>query len=186
MRATRIRREGGFLLIEVLVTIFIVSFGLLGLAGFIYKSNQSQFEGYERTQALILVEDMVSRLRANGAVANCYGSATAINYGYGTSTLPTCSAGTLAQQQTAGADFQAWQDALLGASETSGGNVGGVREARGCIKVIASNTYLVSVAWQGVARTGSPADGSGCGTNQYGDEALRRVISTLVRIPQMS
>ena len=62
----------GFAMIEVLVTLIIVLVGLLGAAGVLVVGHRSSVEAYQRTQALILLEDMVDRLSANRQVADCY------------------------------------------------------------------------------------------------------------------
>ena len=63
------RRNGGFTLIEVLVTFFIMAIGLLGLAGLQLTTLQSQLEGYHRAQAILLVEDMANRVKVNAVAA---------------------------------------------------------------------------------------------------------------------
>ena len=62
----------GFTLIEVLVTMVIIAIGIMGLAGLQMTSLNSQFESYQRTQALLLVEDMSNRLRANAVAARAW------------------------------------------------------------------------------------------------------------------
>ena len=58
-------RERGAALIEVLVSILIVSFGLLALAGLQTKMNSALLEAYQRAQALTVLEDMTQRIQAN-------------------------------------------------------------------------------------------------------------------------
>jgi len=48
------RRHGGFTLIEILVTLFILAIGLLGLAGMQALAQKTELESYQRAQALIL------------------------------------------------------------------------------------------------------------------------------------
>jgi len=63
------RNQKGFSMIEVLVTIVIVSFGLLGIAGIIVNSLKSTHSSYARTQATILSNDIIDRMRANRTTA---------------------------------------------------------------------------------------------------------------------
>ncbi|MDP3678960.1 MAG: prepilin-type N-terminal cleavage/methylation domain-containing protein, partial [Methylotenera sp.] len=56
------RFQRGALLLEVLVTIVILAIGLLGLAGLQAKLQSSEMESYQRAQALILLNDMASRI----------------------------------------------------------------------------------------------------------------------------
>ncbi|MDO6749493.1 type IV pilus modification protein PilV, partial [Gilvimarinus sp. 1_MG-2023] len=67
-----------FGLIEVLVSIVIVSIGLLGLAGLQTRALQENNAAYLRSQAGILVYDMFERLRSNsqGAASDNYNTAT--------------------------------------------------------------------------------------------------------------
>jgi type IV pilus assembly protein PilV len=55
----------GFSLVEVLVAVFVLAIGLLGLAGLQAKSLQFNHSAYQRTQATILAYDIIDRMRAN-------------------------------------------------------------------------------------------------------------------------
>lgn len=63
--------QGGFSMIEVLVTMLIVSLALLGTAGLQAYSMRLNQGGQFRTQAVFLVSDLAERIEANkaGAVA---------------------------------------------------------------------------------------------------------------------
>ena len=63
--------ERGYTLIEVLVALFIMSFGLLGMAGLQVVSLKQNQSAYMRSQATILAYDVIDRMRANvSAVAD--------------------------------------------------------------------------------------------------------------------
>ena len=67
-------QQNGFTLIEVLVAMFVLALGLLGLAGLqahALKNNQS---AYYRSQATQLAYDMADRMRANLAEAQQFGA----------------------------------------------------------------------------------------------------------------
>lgn len=55
----------GFTLIEVLVAMLVLAIGLLGLAGLQMKSLNSTQETYFQTQADLLINDLITRIRAN-------------------------------------------------------------------------------------------------------------------------
>lgn len=184
--------EAGISMIEALVTIVILSLGLLGLAGLMSENLRATMESYQRTQALVLIQDMSVRMTSNRLVAACYALTTNLGtgtpyLGTGVTSTPVCSAGTLAQQIRATRDLAEWNSLLQGVSEktaASGGtNVGAMVGARGCISTIAANTYLITVVWQGIGKTQAPPSGLACGTGLYGDETQRRAISTTLRIP---
>src|SRR5207253_3006873 len=65
-------RQGGFSLIEVLVTIVILMIGLLGLAALQTNATVAEMEAYQRSQALVLVQDMADRIASNKLNADTY------------------------------------------------------------------------------------------------------------------
>jgi type IV pilus assembly protein PilV len=185
--------SGGFSLLEVLVTILLLAFGLLGLAALQVRMVSANSEAYQRAQAAALLADMVERVRASGNV-----SAGTIDSGYltGTGTVGTGDSNTVTNCATlsAGAtrDLCEWSNALKGTGEASGtASVGAMIGGRGCItQVQAPNTgtnictpgiYSVAVAWQGLSPTVAPA--SACASGLYGTDTQRRVLTARVVIP---
>jgi type IV pilus assembly protein PilV len=63
------QKQIGFSLIEVLVTMVIISFGMLGIAGVIINGLKNNNSSYARTQASILANDIIDRMRANKTTA---------------------------------------------------------------------------------------------------------------------
>ncbi len=61
---------GGFMLVEVLVTIVIFTVGLLGVIGLRTLALSSSHLSSLRTEATVLVTDMVERMRANLPAVN--------------------------------------------------------------------------------------------------------------------
>jgi len=59
------RRQGGSTLLEVLVTMVIIAFGLLGVAGIIANGLKTDLSSYQRSQASWLANDIIDRMRAN-------------------------------------------------------------------------------------------------------------------------
>src|SRR5262245_1557620 len=55
----------GFLMMEVLVALIVVLTALLGLAKRQAKTQQGEMESYQRSQALVLMQDIVDRINAN-------------------------------------------------------------------------------------------------------------------------
>jgi type IV pilus assembly protein PilV len=169
--------ERGVTMLEVLITIVIVVFGLLGLAGLQARMQAAELESYQRTQALVLLQDMVDRITTNRKNAQQY-----VTAGVGTGTAVTdCSAMTGHQK-----DLCEWSNALLGASETvSGDPRGAMIGARGCISnpvAAPPREFVIAIAWQGLTPTTAPA-GSTCGQDEYGtNDAHRRLVVTRVII----
>src|SRR4029078_3971100 len=73
--APRRAAQSGALLIEGLIAGLICAFGLLGFSGMQARAVSTDFETLQRSEALVLVEDMVSRMNANRAHAGDYVSA---------------------------------------------------------------------------------------------------------------
>lgn len=192
-------RNGGFSMIEVLVTLIILLFGLLGLAGLQIRAQQAELESYQRSQALILLSDMAGRIAANRRAAACYAIGTNFvgNNAAGTAVVDPANcagAGNAETRATADSDLLEWSNLLFGSSEsyTAGGatvSVGAMIGARGCIAFAADATggvYTVSIVWQGLSNTVAPAVADTCGQNLYGNEARRRLIKTTVKIPTLT
>ena len=179
-------RQHGTSMIEVLVTVVIVAFGLLGLAALQARMQLSDMESYQRAQALVLLNDMSSRIATNRDKAATYVTASALA---GNAVCPT-SATTLEQ-----VDTLQWCNALQGAAEITGGNkAGAMLGARGCIANIAPNEYMVTVAWQGMTPTARPAATVTCGAGLYDGAAgtpcqtdlCRRTVTTVINIATLT
>lgn len=177
------RCERGTSLIEVLVTIVILAFGLLGLAGMQSKLHLTTSESYQRAQAIVLLNDLAERIAVNRANAASYVTSTPLGSGDGE---PADCSGV-----AAGVDRDKCEisNALKGAAEQkSSVNVGAMTNARGCVTQIQAadatactpGLYQVTVAWQGLHKTKAPDDV--CGKDEYGDDAYRRAISVHVAV----
>jgi len=196
----------GFALMEVLLTIVILAFGLLGLLGMQGRMSAAEVEDYQRAQATLLVADMADRMRAspfaacsnavltdaqrNTCMANrlqAYVTSTPI--GTGDSEPADCTNANLGAER----DECEWSNALKGAAETNASsvNVGAMAGARGCIEqlqapdpsagICTPGIYRVSAVWHGINATAAPS--IACGTGSYGsNENMRRVIATRVSI----
>ena len=57
--------QAGYLMIEVLITMFILAVGLLGVVGLQARAQQAETDSYQRTQALVLLRDIAARINAN-------------------------------------------------------------------------------------------------------------------------
>ena len=186
------KSQSGFSMIEVMVSLVILLLGLLGLVGLILVSQRAETESYQRSQALLLLQDMVGRINANRRVAPCYVITTdtangAPYLGNGSSLPPVCGFGTTKANALANSDLTNWSGLLTGATETLEiSNVGAMVGARGCVSFdVLTGIYLVSVAWQGVVITKAPNTTSACGKGLYGNEDLRRVVSMNVQIANL-
>jgi type IV pilus assembly protein PilV len=151
----------GFTLVEVLVTLVILTFGLLGIAGLMAKGQRIAFEAYQRQQAIALASDMAERIRGNRFFAiSCptspidyTGCTTYImtaplitplgqglfygDYRTGTGAVKDCGIQICDGAQLVLYDIAMWDGLLNGYSEQQAGGgaqYGGIINARGCIE----------------------------------------------------
>lgn len=172
-------------ILEILVTIFILAFAILGLGNMQMKLQITQQNAYQRAQAIMLIDDINNRILANRTMANDYVTTNILGTG---DTQPNdCSNLAIG----AANDLCEWSNALKGKNEKNGQiNSGGISEGRGCIELLQSSNntpgictpaiYRISVAWQGVSKLASSS--LSCGRGLYGNDAYRRVITRIVTI----
>lgn len=177
-------RQCGTSLLEVLITIVILAFGILGLAGLQSKIQLAEMESFQRAQAILLLSDMIQRISANRADAASYLAASLV----GTDDAPVdCT--TLAVG--ASRDICEWSNALKGASEKiNSANTGAMLGGRGCITQVQApdpaagvcqpGVYRVTVVWQGMNQTTAPS--LTCGQGSYTPDTTRRVISSQITV----
>ena len=163
-------------MMELLIAMLIIAFGALGFVGLQAQTALSQMEGYQRSQALVLVNDIAERISLNRANAASYVGNNIGTTDPGNCTLPATRAGK---------DLCEWSLLIQGAGETQGTTkLGAMSGARGCITSPAANQYLISIAWQGVQATGAPANS--CGLNAYSSENTRRTVTTVVQVATLA
>lgn len=202
-------RQRGFSMIEILVSLFILTTGLLGLVGLQALAHQAELESYQRAQALVLLNDVLDRINTNRKAATCYAVTTTTTTGtpyigttgsdvydpsggYSCAIAATNASGSTRAQQ----DLQELENTLRGAGEKSsaGSNVGLMLGARACIGYDStSQTYTVAIAWQGVSETFSPATwtsapavAKNCALNLYGNDRQRRVVWNSLMIASLT
>ena len=113
------RRAGGFTLIEVLVTIVVLSFGLLGLAGMQLTSLKNSRSSVLRSLAMQHAYDMADRMRSNLAAVGA-GSYDMSTPGAGTNTAACLTTAGCTPAQMAGQDIYEWQQALSSSTNAAG------------------------------------------------------------------
>lgn len=175
--------QRGASMIEVLVTIVIIAFGLLGMAGLQSRLQVSEMEAYQRAQALVLLNDMANRLATNRSNAATYA---------GTAVTPSTACDTaFAGASALRVDQREWCNGLQGAGEKSGASkLGAVIGGRGCVESLGGGEYMVTVAWQGMVPLAAPPASVACGQNAYDlggttgctNDLCRRYVTTIVRI----
>jgi type IV pilus assembly protein PilV len=127
----------GFSMIEILITLVVLSIGLLGIAGLQVTGMQSNRSAYYRSQATLIAYDMIDRMRTNvdGVNANYYDDLDSTDL---PATPPTCidsSSGCSAESLVEN-DLQEWADDHLALLPSGSGTV--IRNG---------NIFTVSVNW---------------------------------------
>ncbi|KIZ51181.1 pilus assembly protein PilV [Pseudomonas oryzihabitans] len=121
-------RQRGATLIEVLIAMFILAIGLLGLAGLQAVSTQSNQGAYYRSQATVLASDIVERMRANREMA--------LAGNYTTSSFPTSSNTHAVEGTQDKRDLAEWLNNLANSLPQGTGTI-----------VTDSNIVTVSIRW---------------------------------------
>lgn len=161
----------GSALIEAMISVVIAAFGMLGYLGLQARTAVTNLEGYQRSQALVLVSDIAQRINLNRANAA----------GYVVANVGVADPGTCPAEPVIERDLCEWGQLIRGSAEQVGGSkLGAVTAARGCIEALGDSTYRISLVWSGFQATGPTP--LACGRNQYTDENLRRGASVIVRI----
>lgn len=113
------KNQNGFTLIEVMVTVFVLAVGILGVAGMQAVTVRESGNTYHRTQADLLVADIVDRMRANrnearnGAASGYLGDPAA-------AAATDCTANTCDQPTLAVHDLFEWQQAMQNSNLPAG------------------------------------------------------------------
>ena len=156
--------QAGFSLIEVLVTMVILMFGLLGVAGLLFSGVSNVLASESTTKATQLAADMADRIRANPGAATSSTSEYSIRFGDAAPSTTT----TIAKQ-----DVKDWREAIVaqlpqGSGQITAYTTGGERK------------YTIEVHWAQCLGTLSKAEtegAAGCVNNP--DAAFKTVLVEL-------
>ena len=110
----RSNREHGFSLLEVMIALLVLSVGLLGIAGLQTVSLKFNHQSYERSQATLLISEMIEKITANpvatraGDFDNVTAGLTAASYVGTYGSCPT----SCTSVQLANFDIFRWKSSL--------------------------------------------------------------------------
>ncbi len=146
----------GFSLIEVLVSMVVLSIGLLGLAGMQANGLKNNHNAYLKTQATALAADMMDRVRANmeGMRAGNYNNISISPNTASPYSDPSCLTSGCSPAQIAQYDAFDWGGNLASILPSGSGSVTGTGDG---------SMFTVTVMWDN-ARTG--ATGTACGNDE--------------------
>lgn len=134
------KSNAGFGLIEILVALLVLAIGLLGLASLQTTALTQSSETRSRSQAILLADDMIERIRSNRDAIAAYAVPAAAS--------PTCnSAFKVANANVVTEDIAEWKNSL--SCLLPGGN--------GTVQ-INGDVATVGITWS--TNTGGASDGS--------------------------
>lgn len=184
-------------MIEVLIAFAIAVIGVWALMEMQAKLHKSEMEAYQRSQAVILLNDMASRIATNRINAGSYVTADpAADFLGSGMTCPTLPSPASVKEL----DHREWCLTLQGVGETqSGASVGAMVGARGCIEDIGGGQFMVTVVWQGLTPISAPPESVDCGKaspnpydggalnplTQCTDDLCRRFVTTVVGVAEL-
>src|SRR5215216_6397877 len=126
-RELRMKRapSRGFMLIEVLIALVVLAFGLLALARAMATATLDELESFQRSQAIVIAQEMLERINANRKEALSYVG----NY-EAPSAIQDCSLEATALLR----DQCEFRNRLMGSGTRDAGNaIGSAIAARACI-----------------------------------------------------
>lgn len=174
--------QRGFSLIEVLVALVILVIGLIGIFNLHIVAKRGSFESFQQTQASYYSNDIINRMKLNRTqLANYSGEYTgALSKPNKECDVAVGAVSLCSSVETQAWDLYQWEQSIIGAAETVGGqNVGGLDSPTACIDIDGS-TVTVAVAWRGIREgAGTTYSGNECGKD-LGTRRRIFVVSTVI------
>jgi type IV pilus assembly protein PilV len=155
----------GFSLLELLVTLVVLSIGLLGLGLMQTTGLGLTKSAYARTQAMMLANDMADRIRANEASAASYVATTATSISDPTCIAPTNCSGT----DLAASDLKDWSNRMI--REFPGGKGQILNSASTAVACPGNPATAVTDGFMRVLITWNEANNATAELNRTGGEA---------------
>jgi type IV pilus assembly protein PilV len=137
------KNSQGVTLIEVLVSMLILSFGLLGVAGLQTTSLRSNQNAYFRSQATAAASDIIDRMRANpqGVAAGKYDAIDSASL----PSDPNCIASGCNANELADHDIIDWAANALSSLPAGAGSV--VVDDMGTNADASDDVFVVTINW---------------------------------------
>ncbi len=148
--------QRGASLIEVLVSLLLVSVGFLAATAVHWRLVASAEDSRQHADVLSLLEPITQAMQANRQQAAAY-----------LTDLQGIGVGTgcpVAGYSAASRELAAWCAQLQQTAQ-------GLWGARGCVEALSAGRYRVTVAWRGFTATAAPPTSIGCAAHVYDDSA---------------
>lgn len=151
------QQQAGTSVIEVLVSLLLVSVGFMAAAAVQWQLVASAEDSRQQADAVALLEPIAQAMHANRQQASAY-LTDLKGLGQGTS----C---PFAGYSAASRDMAAWCAQL---QQTVPQRLWG---ARGCVEALSAGRYRLTVAWRGFGAASAPPASIGCAAHVYDDSA---------------
>jgi type IV pilus assembly protein PilV len=156
--------NAGFTLLEVLVAVLVLSFGLLGIAGLLLATVQNNTVASQRTTATFLAQDMADRIRSNINATKKFDTNNVEQTVYYIDSSPTAatdcysktaSANCAGRQQVAARDLFQWQQQIAQSLPGGSGIVckdltpdsGSSSTDSGCDAANSESPWVIKIFW---------------------------------------
>lgn len=185
------KTQTGMTLLEVMVAVFVLSVGLIGIAKLQVTSKQNNYDAIQRITATTLAYEIIERMRANPThLADYVGANGTYILNYDTITqepTPACnsSSATCDGDKLAAHDLWEFQEALNGVTEKNGNNyTGGLDSFTACISgptTGAADVYTIAISWRGRTALSNPTrNNCGATSGLYGNNNQYRRMAQFV------
>jgi type IV pilus assembly protein PilV len=169
-------RIQGFSMIEVLVSVVIVSLGMLGIAGALLSSTRSATSSYLQQQAVQSAYDIIERMRANDSQASIVGGpyTAALGPAPGTTVAaptPNCSTTACTPAQMAAFDIWQWQTQVQNSLPSGEGSI--------AITTGSNSTSTITITVQWIDTPGKAAFSNGAAAKLTATPATYTLVSAL-------
>lgn len=179
LRYMNTSRQTGAGLVEVAISLLLLSIGALGLANMQIGAKRLGFEALQRSEAAALATDLLERMRGNRLGLLRYRSS---GLGGGTGVhLPAparnCDTGSCTGAQRGDWDLWQWEAALNGnaSRDSLGIPVGGLVKPVACVQV-SKGLVILEIAWEGFQSLSPGTVVSNCGQGRYGPNNAHRQL----------
>ena len=146
---------GGYLMVEVMVSMVIILVGITGISKIQNVAKLSNEQATQRSTAINLVDNLIERIRSNpGGIAAYFSDGDNRVILNGSLTAPTaCSSSYVCTPaEVAARDLYEWEQLLIGTQEAAGANdTGGLVNPIVCLQPEGgtSRIYHIAIVWHG-------------------------------------
>jgi type IV pilus assembly protein PilV len=181
------KNQRGVSLVEILVTLVLISIAVLGSASMQVFSKRANNQAMQRTTAAYLANDLFERMRSNREALGDYLPAEPLGgntQGDAPGVDCAADAAICTTIDLASYDLWEWEEQLDGTAEqVNARDVGGMTEATACVTGPVGGiggTYEVAIAWRGLEEHPNPTFHD-CGedSGKYGDNDEYRHVMVI-------